>query len=52
MTLLDQYYKANLLLVDCLNSDCYVSQAVRDEIEATLLLSIKDIEQYKQTEKG
>ena len=48
ITLLDQYYRANLLLIDCLNSDCYVSQTVRDEIEATLLLSIEDIEQHKQ----
>jgi hypothetical protein len=43
--LLDQYYQANLLLADCLNSDCHVSPYIRDEIERTLLLSIKDIEQ-------
>jgi predicted NACHT family NTPase len=36
--LLQQYYNANILLVDCLNSDCYVSREVREEIEATLLL--------------
>ncbi len=36
--LLQQYYDANILLVDCLNSDCYVSREVRDDIEATLLL--------------
>jgi hypothetical protein len=36
--LLQQYYDANQLLVDCLNSECYVSRAVREEIEATLLL--------------
>ncbi len=35
---LRQYYDANKLLVDCLNSDCYVSRAVRDAIEETLLL--------------
>ena len=52
ITLLDQYYAANLLLIDCLNSGCYVSQAVRDEIEATLLLSIKDIEQHKKIKQG
>ncbi|NER19191.1 MAG: NACHT domain-containing NTPase [Symploca sp. SIO1C2] len=39
--LLKQYYNANLLLVDCLNSDCYVSQEVRQEIEDTLLLPVK-----------
>lgn len=35
---LRQYYDTNKLLVDCLNSDCYVSRAVRDEISKTLLL--------------
>ncbi|NES00296.1 MAG: NACHT domain-containing NTPase, partial [Symploca sp. SIO1B1] len=39
--LLKQYYDANQLLVDCLNSDCYVSQEVRQEIEDTLLLPFK-----------
>jgi predicted NACHT family NTPase len=38
--LLKQYYDANKLLVDCLNSDCYVSREVRAEIEASLLLPI------------
>ena len=36
--LLNQYYNANKLLVDCLNSDCYVSREVRQEIETGLLL--------------
>lgn len=36
--LFNQYYEANRLLVACLNSDCYVSREVREEIEATLLL--------------
>jgi predicted NACHT family NTPase len=35
---LKQYYQANLLLVDCLNSDCRCSSVVRAEIEASLLL--------------
>ncbi|NER94874.1 MAG: NACHT domain-containing NTPase [Symploca sp. SIO1B1] len=39
--LFNQYYNANQLLVDCLNSDCYVSQEVRQEIEDTLLLPVK-----------
>jgi predicted NACHT family NTPase len=43
---LRQYYEANALLVNCLNSDCYVSRAVREEIEASLLLSIADIEKH------
>jgi predicted NACHT family NTPase len=33
--LLQQYYAANKLLVDCLKSECCVSRAVREEIEAT-----------------
>jgi predicted NACHT family NTPase len=36
--LLRQYYDANQLLVACLNSDCYVSREVRQEIESGLLL--------------
>jgi hypothetical protein len=37
--LLQQYYDANLLLIQCLNSDCcYVSRHVRQSIEDTLLL--------------
>lgn len=36
--LLQQYYDANKLLVDCLNSDCYVSREVRKEIETGLFL--------------
>lgn len=36
--LLEQYYDTNQLLVDCLNSDCYVSREVRQKIEDTLLL--------------
>jgi predicted NACHT family NTPase len=43
--LLQQYYDANKLLIDCLNSDCYVSREVRQEIEETLLLPIAQIKQ-------
>ncbi|PHK26209.1 hypothetical protein VF10_03560 [Nostoc linckia z13] len=39
--LLKQYYNANKLLVDCLNSECYVSREVRQHIEDTLLLPVK-----------
>ena len=35
--LLNQYYAANLLLVECMNRS-YVSKQVREEIEATMLL--------------
>jgi predicted NACHT family NTPase len=46
--LLQQYYDANKLLVDCLNSDCYISREVRQEIEDTLLLPISEIEKRQQ----
>jgi predicted NACHT family NTPase len=45
--LLKQYYDANKLLVDCLNSDSYVSREVRQEIEETLLLPVAEIESKK-----
>ncbi|MBW4541594.1 MAG: NACHT domain-containing NTPase [Myxacorys chilensis ATA2-1-KO14] len=37
---LHQYYDANRFLVVCLDSDCYISREVREQIEATLLLPI------------
>jgi hypothetical protein len=40
--LLKQYYEANKLLVECLNSDCPVTPEVRSEILDTLLLPISD----------
>jgi len=43
---LQQYYDANQLLVECLNSDCYVTQATRQYIEDTLLLPFSEIEKY------
>ena len=49
--LLQKYYDANKLLVDCLHSDCYVSRAVREEIEETLLLPIAEIEKREQAKK-
>jgi predicted NACHT family NTPase len=48
LQLLQQYYDANKLLVDCLNSDCYVSREVRQEIEDTLLLPMSEIEKRQQ----
>ena len=41
--LLQQYDDANLLLVQCLNSDCYVSRPVRQAIEDTLLLPYEEL---------
>ncbi|WP_228061210.1 NACHT domain-containing protein [[Phormidium] sp. LEGE 05292] len=46
--LLNQYSYANKLLIDCLNSDCYVSREVRQYIEDTLLLPICEIEKYSK----
>ncbi len=36
--LLQQYYEANKLLVDCLNSGCELTDGARQQIEETLLL--------------
>jgi predicted NACHT family NTPase len=44
---LQEYYDANLLLAQCLNSECYVSREVREEIEATMLLPMSEIERWK-----
>jgi len=43
---LRQYYDANKLLMDCLNSDCKVTPGVRQEIEDTLLLPMTEIEKH------
>ncbi|WP_157162605.1 NACHT C-terminal helical domain 2-containing protein [Cylindrospermum stagnale] len=45
--LLQQYYDANLLLVECLNSNCNVSREVRQHREDTLLLPIAELKNYK-----
>jgi len=50
--LLHQYYNANKILVDCLNSSCVVSDKVRQEIEETLLLPIAEIEEHHSTSLG
>ncbi|WP_244329285.1 NACHT domain-containing NTPase [Tolypothrix sp. PCC 7910] len=43
INLLCQYCDGNNLLIDCLNSDCYVSQKVRQNIEETLLLPVANL---------
>ncbi len=45
--LLKEYYDANKLLVDCLNSSCNVTPEVRSHIEETLLLPIAEIEKHR-----
>lgn len=42
--LMKQYYNANLLLISCLKTDCYVNLKLRKEIEDTLLLPIDEVE--------
>ena len=42
---LQRYYDANQLLIDCLNSNCEVTTAIRQEIEATLLLPQEELEE-------
>jgi predicted NACHT family NTPase len=44
LRLLEKYYKSSHLLIQCLMSDCHVSNKVRDYIENTLLLPIEEIE--------
>jgi hypothetical protein len=46
--LLQQYYDANKLLINCLNSNCDISPKVRQEIEETLLLPIAEIEKRQR----
>ncbi len=41
---LQQYYDANKLLWDCMNSALYTTHVVRQEIEETLLLPLADIQ--------
>lgn len=41
---LKHYYSANQLLVDCLNSNCEVTATIREEIESTLFLSQRELE--------
>ena len=46
---LQRYYDANQLLIDCLNSNSEVTAAIRKEIESTLLLPQKDLEDREWT---
>lgn len=41
---LQRYYDANQLLLDCLNSNCEITPSIREEIEATFLLPQKELE--------
>ncbi|MGB5959892.1 MAG: NACHT domain-containing protein [Coleofasciculaceae cyanobacterium] len=46
--LLQQYYDANKLLVDCLNSGCEVSKTVKNKILERLLLPFDEINKRQQ----
>nr|WP_293106912.1 NACHT domain-containing NTPase [Okeania sp. SIO2F4] len=46
--LLQKYYDANGLLIECLMSDCFVTREVRDKIEDELFLPIVEIEKRKE----
>ena len=46
-TILEQYYRANQLLTQCLHQDCYVRPEVRHYIEETLLLPIAAIKPFE-----
>ncbi|MGH2415257.1 MAG: NACHT domain-containing protein, partial [Microcystaceae cyanobacterium] len=47
---LQRYYDANQLLIDCLNSNCEVTVAVRQDIEAAFLLPQKELEEREWQE--
>ncbi len=44
---LQNYYDANQLLLDCLSSNCEVTAGVREQIEATLLLPQRELESHE-----
>lgn len=46
--MLRAYCYANSLLLNCLNSECYVSREVRQAIQSTLLLPFNEIEKLLQ----
>jgi hypothetical protein len=47
MTQLEHYYSANILLEDCLNSDCKVSQNIKDKLEAELLVPVERLREER-----
>ena len=50
--LFKQYYQANVFLLECLNSDCYVSRKTREKIENNLLLPWADTEDIQDVLVG
>lgn len=47
MILLEEYHNANLLILECLKGDCYISRDIRKYLEETFLLPITEIDEYK-----
>ncbi|MDY7006846.1 MAG: hypothetical protein SWX82_23710 [Cyanobacteriota bacterium] len=46
--LLQKYYDANGIIIECLISDCFVTREVRNKIEDELFLPIAEIEKSKE----
>ncbi len=46
--MLGKYYYANLLLVDCLNSNCNISKGIYHKIKDSLFLPVTEIEKHKR----
>jgi hypothetical protein len=46
--MLRAYCYANSLLLNCLNSECYVNRDVRQALQSTLLLPFNEIEKLLQ----
>ncbi|NES06649.1 MAG: hypothetical protein F6K22_29820 [Okeania sp. SIO2F4] len=46
--LLQKYYDANVILIECLRSDCFLTREVRDKIEDELFLPMAEIEKRKE----
>ena len=49
--MLQQYYAAKSLLVDCLKSGCEITATVREKIESTLLLPMSKIGDFSGSAK-
>ncbi len=48
ITILQKYYDANVILIECLRSDCFVTREVRNKIQDELFLPIAEIEKRKE----
>jgi hypothetical protein len=46
--LLQKYYTANKLFMDCLKSDCKISDSIKEKVKKMVLLPIAEIEKHKR----